>query len=71
MNAGLHTRAALGSDRYPHSAVKGAHPQTAAVKDNDKGGADVGGGVAVTEVEIPRNPSRTARLSVRRATKRD
>lgn len=41
MNAGLHTRAALGSDRYPHSAVKGAHPQTAAVKDNDKGGADV------------------------------
>lgn len=55
MNAGLHTRAALGSDRYPHSAVKGAHPQTAAVKDNDKGGADVGGGVAVTEVEILRN----------------
>nr|POF10380.1 hypothetical protein CFP56_61449 [Quercus suber] len=38
-NANLHAQAAMGSDQYLRSAMKETHPQTTAVKDNEKGRA--------------------------------
>nr|POE81045.1 hypothetical protein CFP56_61636 [Quercus suber] len=55
-NVDLYVQAATRSNWYLRSAVKETHPQTTAVKDNEKGRADVGVVGAVTEVEIPRIP---------------
>ncbi|XP_050281194.1 uncharacterized protein LOC126722088 [Quercus robur] len=55
-NPDLHIQAVTGSDRHSQSPMKGTDPQTMAVKDNEKGKANVGVVVATTEVKISQIP---------------
>ena len=55
-NPDLHIQAVTRSDRHSQSPVKGTNPQMMAIKDNEKGKAEMGVVVVTTEAKIPQIP---------------